>query len=72
MALQLSGQMAVVSGIKTGSCTDSMGRQLSSQMADMRGISTAKNSLKLNGGEQALATMCVGVGQGSALALARA
>ena len=33
---------------------------------------TAARTLKLNGGEQALATMCVGVGQGSALALARA
>ena len=33
---------------------------------------TAARTLKLNGGERALATMCVGVGQGSALALARA
>jgi len=33
---------------------------------------TAARTLKQNGGERALATMCVGVGQGSALALARA
>jgi len=33
---------------------------------------TAARTLKQNGGERALATMCVGAGQGSALALARA
>ena len=33
---------------------------------------TAARTLKQNGGERALATMCVGVGQGSAMALARA
>ena len=33
---------------------------------------TAARALKDRGGERALATMCVGVGQGSALALARA
>jgi acetyl-CoA acetyltransferase len=33
---------------------------------------TAARVLKERGGERALATMCVGVGQGSALALARA
>ena len=33
---------------------------------------TAARTLRQNGGERALATMCVGVGQGSALALARA
>ena len=33
---------------------------------------TAARTLKQNGGERALATMCVGVGQGSALSLAKA